>query len=120
TPEGTFEAAIERLPHLVGLGVTHLELMPVVEFPGTRGWGYDGVALFAPHRAYGGPEGLKRLVDAAHAAGLGVIIDVVYNHLGPDGNYLGVYGPYFTDRYTTPWGKAVNYDDTWAEGAREF
>ena len=120
TPEGTFEAAIERLPHLVGLGVTHLELMPVVEFPGTRGWGYDGVDLFAPHHAYGGPDGLKRLVDAAHAAGLGVIIDVVYNHLGPDGNYLGAYGPYFTARYATPWGEAVNYDDAGSDEVRAF
>jgi maltooligosyltrehalose trehalohydrolase len=120
TPEGTFDAAAGRLGHLAGLGVTHVELLPVVEFPGERGWGYDGVDLFAPHHAYGGPEGLKGLVDAAHAAGLGVIIDVVYNHLGPDGNYLGAYGPYFTDRYGTPWGSAVNYDDAHADGARRF
>jgi len=120
TPEATFEAAIEKLPHLVDLGVTHLELMPVVEFPGARGWGYDGVDLFAPHHAYGGPDGLKRLVDAAHAAGLGVILDVVYNHLGPDGNYLGVYGPYFTSRYNTPWGDAINYDDAGSDEVRNF
>ncbi|MDQ1490534.1 MAG: maltooligosyltrehalose trehalohydrolase, partial [Actinomycetota bacterium] len=120
TPEGTFDSAIGRLPHLVDLGVTHLELLPVAEFPGERGWGYDGVALFAPHHAYGGPDGLKRLVDAAHAAGLGVIIDVVYNHLGPDGNYLGAYGPYFTNRYNTPWGEAVNYDDAGADEVRDF
>ncbi|HEY4408866.1 MAG TPA: malto-oligosyltrehalose trehalohydrolase [Acidimicrobiia bacterium] len=120
TPEGTFEAAINRLPHLVELGVTHLELMPVAEFPGTRGWGYDGVDLFAPHHAYGGPDGLRGLVDAAHAAGLGVIIDVVYNHLGPDGNYLGAYAPYFTGRYNTPWGEAVNYDDAGSDEVRAF
>jgi maltooligosyltrehalose trehalohydrolase len=120
TPEGTFEAAIGRLPHLVDLGVTHLELMPVAEFPGERGWGYDGVDLFAPHHAYGGPDGLKLLVDAAHAAGLGVILDVVYNHLGPDGNYLGAYGPYFTDRYQTPWGQAVNYDGAGSDEVRDF
>ncbi|HYH47976.1 MAG TPA: malto-oligosyltrehalose trehalohydrolase, partial [Acidimicrobiia bacterium] len=120
TPEGTFEAAIDRLPHLVDLGVTHLELLPVVEFPGERGWGYDGVDLFAPHHAYGGPDGLKRLVDACHGAGMGVIIDVVYNHLGPDGNYLGAYGPYFTDRYGTPWGDAVNYDDAGSDEVRDF
>ena len=120
TPEGTFEAAIERLDHLADLGVTHIELLPVCEFPGTRGWGYDGVDLFAPHHAYGGPEGLKRLVDAAHARGLGVIIDVVYNHLGPDGNYLGAYGPYFTDRYGTPWGQAVNFDGPGSDEVRRF
>jgi maltooligosyltrehalose trehalohydrolase len=120
TPEGTFDAAIGRLPHLVDLGVTHLELLPVAEFPGERGWGYDGVALFAPHHTYGGPDGLKRLVDAAHAAGIGVIIDVVYNHLGPDGNYLGAYGPYFTDRYNTPWGEAVNYDGAGSDEVRDF
>ena len=120
TPEGTFEAAIAKLGHLVELGVTHLELLPVVEFPGDRGWGYDGVDLFAPHHAYGGPDGLKRLVDAAHAAGLGVILDVVYNHLGPDGNYLGAYGPYFTGRYSTPWGEAVNYDGAGSNEVRDF
>jgi maltooligosyltrehalose trehalohydrolase len=120
TPQGTFEAAIERLGDLADLGVTHIELLPVAEFPGERGWGYDGVDLFAPHHAYGGPDGLKRLVDAAHAAGLGVIIDVVYNHLGPDGNYLGAFGPYFTDRYTTPWGQAVNYDDAGSDEVRNF
>jgi len=120
TPVGTFDAAIEKLPHLVSLGVTHLELLPVAEFPGERGWGYDGVDLFAPHHAYGGPEGLKRLVDACHAAGLGVILDVVYNHLGPDGNYLRAYGPYFTDRYTTPWGEAVNYDGAGSHEVRDF
>jgi maltooligosyltrehalose trehalohydrolase len=120
TAEGTFDAAISRLPHLIELGVTHLELLPVAEFPGERGWGYDGVDLFAPHHAYGGPDGLKRLVDACHGVGIGVIIDVVYNHLGPDGNYLGAYGPYFTDRYNTPWGDAVNYDDAGSDEVRAF
>ena len=110
TREGTFEAAVERLDHLVDLGVTHVELLPVAAFPGERGWGYDGVALYAPHQAYGGPEGLARLVDACHQRGLAVLLDVVYNHLGPDGNYLGRFGPYFTDRYVTPWGEAVNVD----------
>ena len=120
TPEGTFEAVIDRLDSLAELGVTHIELLPVAEFPGERGWGYDGVDLFAPHHAYGGPEGLKRLVDAAHATGIGVIIDVVYNHLGPDGNYLGAFGPYFTNRYNTPWGQAVNYDDAGSDEVRNF
>ena len=120
TPEGTFQSAIGRLGHLVQLGVTHLELLPVAEFPGERGWGYDGVDLFAPHHAYGGPDGLKALVDACHGAGLGVIIDVVYNHLGPDGNYLSAYGPYFTDRYNTPWGEAVNYDGAGSNEVRDF
>jgi maltooligosyltrehalose trehalohydrolase len=120
TPEGTFEAVIDKLPHLLDLGVTHLELMPVVEFPGRRGWGYDGVDLFAPHSAYGGPEGLKHLVDACHGAGLAVLLDVVYNHLGPDGNYLGRCGPYFTDRYATPWGQAVNFDGSHSDHVRDF
>ncbi|HEX6128197.1 MAG TPA: malto-oligosyltrehalose trehalohydrolase [Candidatus Limnocylindria bacterium] len=120
TPGGTFESAIERLPDLVALGVTHLELMPVAEFSGDRGWGYDGVDLYAPHRAYGGPEGLKRLVDAAHGVGLAVIGDVVYNHLGPAGNHLERFGPYFTDRYTTPWGKAINFDDRASHEVRDF
>src|SRR3954471_20211448 len=96
TPDGTFEAAIKYLDHLVDLGVTHIEIMPVAAFQGARGWGYDGVALYAPHQAYGGPEGLKRLVDACHQRGLAVLLDVVYNHLGPSGNYLPVFGPYFS------------------------
>ncbi|MDQ4024220.1 MAG: malto-oligosyltrehalose trehalohydrolase, partial [Actinomycetota bacterium] len=120
TPEGTFVAAIEKLDHLVRLGITHVELLPVAQFPGDRGWGYDGVDLFAPHESYGGPEGLKRLVDACHARGLGVIVDVVYNHLGPAGNYLGSFGPYFTDRYATPWGRAVNFDGPGSLEVRTF
>jgi maltooligosyltrehalose trehalohydrolase len=120
TPAGTFDTAIERLEHLVDLGVTHVELMPVAETPGSRGWGYDGVDLYAPHHGYGGPDGLKRLVNACHEHGLGVILDVVYNHLGPDGNYLGRFGPYFTDHYTTPWGQAVNMDGEDSDDVRRF
>ncbi len=120
TREGTFEAAIGRLDHLVALGVTHVELLPVAEFPGVRGWGYDGVDLYAPHHAYGGPEGLERLVDACHQRGLAVLLDVVYNHLGPDGNYLGRFGPFFTERYVTPWGEAVNVDGPESDEVRRF
>lgn len=120
TPQGTFEAAIDRLDYLAALGITHLELMPVAEFSGSRGWGYDGVALFAPHHAYGGPEGLKRLVNACHRRGLAVLLDVVYNHLGPCGNYLGRFGPYFTSRYATPWGEAVNLDGPDSDQVRRF
>ena len=120
TQEGTFDAAIGRLSHLVQLGVTHVELMPVAEFAGERGWGYDGVCLFAPHHVYGGPEGLKRFVDACHAAGLAALLDVVYNHLGPDGNYLSRFGPYFTSKYSTPWGEAVNFDDKGSNEVRRF
>jgi maltooligosyltrehalose trehalohydrolase len=120
TPAGTFESAIERLEHLRDLGATHVELMPVAEFSGTRGWGYDGVDLWAPHHAYGGPEGLKCLVDACHARGLAVILDVVYNHLGPAGNYLARFGPYSTDRYRTPWGDAVNLDGPGSDEVRRF
>ena len=120
TETGTFEAAVDRLDHLVELGITHVELLPVAEFPGTRGWGYDGADLYAPHHAYGGPEGLKTLVDACHARGLAVILDVVYNHLGPDGNYLGRFGPYFTDRYATPWGQAINFDGPESDEVRAF
>jgi len=120
TPEGTYTAAIGRLDHLVRLGVTHVELMPAHQFPGSRGWGYDGVDLFAPQASYGGPEGLKTLVDACHRRGLGVVMDVVYNHLGPSGNYLGQFGPYFTERYTTPWGAAVNLDGPGSDEVRRF
>ncbi|MEU4209307.1 malto-oligosyltrehalose trehalohydrolase [Streptomyces sp. NPDC026206] len=110
TREGTFDAAARRLPHLAELGVTHVELMPVCPFPGRHGWGYDGVAPWAVHEPYGGPAGLRRLVDAAHGLGLGVVLDVVHNHLGPSGNHLPAYGPYFTDTHHTPWGAAVNLD----------
>ncbi|HEX5370542.1 MAG TPA: malto-oligosyltrehalose trehalohydrolase [Dehalococcoidia bacterium] len=120
TPRGTFESAVEKLDYLVELGVTHVELMPVAQFPGERGWGYDGVDLFAPHQAYGGPDGLKRFVDACHGRGLRVLLDVVYNHLGPSGNYLERFGPYFTERYHTPWGKAINYDQAYADEVRRF
>ncbi|MGH9178793.1 MAG: malto-oligosyltrehalose trehalohydrolase [Acidimicrobiales bacterium] len=120
TPEGTFDGAAARLDHLVALGVDAVELMPVAEFPGSRGWGYDGVDLYAPHSSYGGPEGLKRFVDACHRRGLGVVMDVVYNHLGPDGNHLSTFGPYFTNRYATPWGEAVNLDGAWSDEVRAF
>src|SRR5690606_22182997 len=104
TPEGTFEAIIAHLPNLKALGITAIELMPIAQFPGSRNWGYDGVYLYAVQHSYGGPEGLKRLVNACHQQGLAVVLDVVYNHLGPEGNYLPDYGPYFTERYKTPWG----------------
>jgi maltooligosyltrehalose trehalohydrolase len=120
SPEGTFDGVIRHLDHLVALGVTAVELLPVAEFSGSRGWGYDGVDLYAPHSAYGGPDGLKRLVDACHNRGLGVVLDVVYNHLGPEGNYLGLFGPYFTDFYSTPWGQAVNYDREGSDEVRRF
>jgi maltooligosyltrehalose trehalohydrolase len=119
-PEGTFDAVAGKLDHLAALGVDTIELMPVAAFPGERGWGYDGVDLFAPHHAYGGPEGLDRLIAACHARGIAVVIDVVYNHLGPDGNYLERFGPYFTDRYHTPWGKAMNFDGPDSVAVREF
>jgi maltooligosyltrehalose trehalohydrolase len=120
TLEGTFDAAIGHLDDLAHLGVSAIELLPVAEFSGERGWGYDGVLLWAPHHAYGGPEGLKRLVDAAHARDIAVVLDVVYNHLGPAGNYLHEFGPYFTDRYATPWGSAVNVDGAGSDGVRRF
>ncbi|MGP4111253.1 malto-oligosyltrehalose trehalohydrolase [Streptomyces sp. 4N509B] len=120
TPEGTFEAAVARLPHLARLGVTHLQLMPVSPFPGRHGWGYDGVAPWAVHEPYGGPEGLQRLVDAAHGHGLGVVLDVVHNHLGPSGNHLPAFGPYFTDRHHTPWGAAVNLDGPGSAEVRAY
>jgi maltooligosyltrehalose trehalohydrolase len=120
TPEGTYEAAQGKIPHLVNLGITHVELMPLATFPGRRGWGYDGVDLYAPHPAYGTPRQLAAFVAACHAAGLRVLLDVVYNHLGPDGNYLGAYGPYFTDRYHTAWGAAINYDGPHSDAVRGF
>jgi maltooligosyltrehalose trehalohydrolase len=120
TPEGTFDAAQQRIDHLCQLGVTHVELMPVHSFAGERGWGYDAVGLFAPHEPYGGPHGLKRFVDACHARGLAVLLDVVYNHLGPEGNYLARFGPYFTDRYATPWGPAMNLDGRGSDRVRRF
>ena len=120
TPEGTLDAAIEKLPYLKKLGVTVIELMPVAAFPGKHNWGYDGVSLYSVHAAYGGPEALRRFVDAAHAAGLAVILDVVYNHLGPEGNYLRLFGPYFTDQHHTPWGEAINYDQPGCEGVRSY
>ncbi|HEU5100923.1 MAG TPA: malto-oligosyltrehalose trehalohydrolase [Roseiflexaceae bacterium] len=121
TEAGTFDALIERLDDLRDLGVTAIELMPVADFPGERNWGYDGVNLFAPARAYGGPQALRRLVDAAHARGLAVLLDVVYNHLGPDGNYLRLFSrEYFTDRHITPWGDALNFDGPGSPPVREF
>jgi maltooligosyltrehalose trehalohydrolase len=120
TEAGTFEAVIERLPYLIDLGVTALELMPVAEFPGSRNWGYDGVSLYAPQSSYGGPEGLRRLVDAAHRAGLAVLLDVVYNHLGPEGNYLREFGPYFSDRYRTAWGQGFNLDGPDSDEVRRY
>ncbi|TVQ11231.1 MAG: malto-oligosyltrehalose trehalohydrolase [Leptolyngbya sp. DLM2.Bin27] len=120
TPEGTFEAAIARLPDLKALGITAVEILPVAQFPGERNWGYDGVYPYATQNSYGGPEGFKRLVDACHQQGLAVILDVVYNHFGPEGNYTGCYGPYTTDKYKTPWGNAVNFDDAWCDGVRQY
>ena len=120
TREGTFQAIIERLHELADLGITTIELMPLAQFPGSRNWGYDGVYLFAPQNSYGGPYALQRLVDAAHAHGLAMALDVVYNHLGPEGNYLAEYGPYFTEKYRTPWGQALNFDDAHSDAVRRF
>ena len=120
TAEGTFDAAVERLDHLVALGVDVVEVMPVAAFQGRHGWGYDGVALYAVHGPYGGPDAFARFVDACHARGLAVCLDVVYNHLGPSGNYLSRFGPYFTDRHDTPWGDAVNLDDEGRSHVRRF
>jgi maltooligosyltrehalose trehalohydrolase len=120
TRTGTFDAVIERLDHLVKLGITHIELMPVSPFPGEFGWGYDGVSLFAVKDAYGGPDGLKRLVNACHERGLGMILDVVYNHFGPVGNYTGRFGPYVTDRHHTPWGCSINFEAEGSDEVRRF
>lgn len=118
--EGTFDGVIRHLPELKELGVTAVELMPVAQFPGSRNWGYDGAYPFAVQESYGGPAGLKRLVHSAHGLGLAVVLDVVYNHLGPEGNYLGDFGPYFTDRYLTPWGKSLNFDGPDSDCVRQF
>jgi maltooligosyltrehalose trehalohydrolase len=117
---GTFEGIIGRLGYLKALGITAIEIMPVAAFPGSRNWGYDGVFPYAVHSAYGAAEGLSRLVDECHRQGLAVILDVVYNHVGPEGNYLAAFGPYFTDKYKTPWGSAINFDDAGCDGVRRF
>ncbi|HEU4520617.1 MAG TPA: malto-oligosyltrehalose trehalohydrolase, partial [Thermoanaerobaculia bacterium] len=120
TPEGTFDAIIPRLDELRDLGITAIELLPVAQFPGTRNWGYDGTYVGAAQNSYGGPLALKRLVDACHARGMAILLDVVYNHLGPEGNYLSQYGPYFTDRYKTPWGLALNFDGAESDHVRWY
>jgi maltooligosyltrehalose trehalohydrolase len=120
TVEGTFDAIIPRLRDLRELGITAIEIMPVAQFPGSRNWGYDGVLPYAAQNTYGGPHGLQRLIDACHACGLAVYLDVVYNHFGPESNYLGEFGPYFTDRYKTPWGAAINYDRAGCDAVRDF
>ncbi|MDY7100328.1 MAG: malto-oligosyltrehalose trehalohydrolase [Actinomycetota bacterium] len=120
TPEGTFDAAIGRLDHLVELGVTHVEILPVHAWGGRWGWGYDGVCLYAPYEPYGGPDGLRRFVDACHARDLAVLVDAVYNHLGPDGNYTSQFGPYFTDDHHTPWGAGLNVDRAGSDEVRRW
>jgi maltooligosyltrehalose trehalohydrolase len=120
TASHDFDGVVQKLDHLAGLGINAIELMPLAQFPGTRNWGYDGVYPFAVQQSYGGVDGFRRLVDAAHKRDIAVVVDVVYNHVGPEGNYLTQYGPYFTDNYRTPWGSAVNFDDAWSDGVRNF
>lgn len=120
SPTQTFDGVAQRIHNLKQLGVTALAIMPVAQFPGSRNWGYDGTYPFAVQDSYGGPEGLKRLVNACHEAGMAVVLDVVYNHLGPEGNYLGRFAPYFTNKYRTPWGEAVNFDDAFSFGVRNY
>jgi len=120
TAEGTFPAIVPYLGYLKDLGITAIEIMPVAQFPGSRNWGYDGTYLYAVQNSYGGPESLERLVNACHIQGIAVVLDVVYNHLGPEGNYLSDFGPYFTERYKTPWGPAVNFDGPYSDGVRRF
>ena len=120
TPEGTFQAIIPHLQNLKNLGITAIELMPVAQFPGSRNWGYDGTYPFAVQNSYGGPDGLKHLIDGCHQVGLAVVLDVVYNHLGPEGNYLADFGPYFTDRYRGPWGNPINFDGPYSDEVRKY
>jgi len=120
TKEGTFHSVISKLDYLKELGITAIEIMPAAQFPGSRNWGYDGAYPFAVQNSYGGPDGLKRLVDECHSRGLAVVMDVVYNHLGPEGTYLRDFGPYFTEEYGTPWGSAVNFDEAYCEGVRNY
>ncbi|MBA4057406.1 MAG: malto-oligosyltrehalose trehalohydrolase, partial [Marivirga sp.] len=120
TPGGTFLQIESKLDYLVRLGITAIELMPVAQFPGARNWGYDGVFPFAVQNTYGGPSGLQHLINTCHTKGLAVVLDVVYNHLGPEGNNLHRFGPYFTDKYKTPWGSAINFDDGGCDAVRKF
>jgi maltooligosyltrehalose trehalohydrolase len=120
TGEGTFEGIIEKLDYFAGLGINAIEIMPIAQFPGSRNWGYDGVYPYAAQNSYGGANSLKKLVDAAHAKGIAIILDVVYNHIGPEGGYLSNYAPYFTEKYSTPWGNALNYDDAYSDGVRNY
>src|SRR5204862_2591707 len=120
TPEGTFDAVVPRLVELAELGVTAIEIMPVSQFSGGRNWGYDGVFPYAVQNSYGGPDGLRRVVNACHQRGLAVILDVVYNHLGPEGNYLSQFDPFFTDRYRTTWGAALNFCDSHNDEVRDL
>lgn len=120
TSSGNFKGIIDKLDHLVELGINAIEIMPVAQFPGDRNWGYDGVYPFAVQYGYGGANGLRELVDACHQKGLAVVLDVVYNHFGPEGNYFGEFGIYFTDKYNTPWGKALNFDDAWCDAVRHY
>jgi maltooligosyltrehalose trehalohydrolase len=120
TPQGTFAAIEEKLDYLVELGITAIEIMPVAQFPGSRNWGYDGVFPYAVQDSYGGAKGLQHLVNACHQKGIAVVLDVVYNHMGPEGNYLGEFGPYFTSKYNTPWGNAINFDDEYCDGVRQY
>ncbi|MBD0377325.1 MAG: malto-oligosyltrehalose trehalohydrolase, partial [Flavisolibacter sp.] len=120
TPKGTFEAIIPRLDDLKAIGINALQLMPISQFPGNRNWGYDGTFPYAVQNSYGGPEGLKKLVDTCHQKGIAVLLDVVYNHIGPEGNYFSRLGPYFTNKYCTPWGDALNFDGDWSDGVRDY
>lgn len=120
TPQGTFESIEKKLDYLKDLGVNAIEIMPVAQFPGNRNWGYDGVFPFAVQNSYGGANALQQLVNTCHQKSIAVVLDVVYNHLGPEGNYLPQFAPYFTDKYKTPWGSAINFDDAWCDGVRHY